>query len=66
MYRIGQSIDIHQLVANRKLILGGVEIDFEYGLLISHIAPKASENSTTLTQIYIWPIDKLILSLLTK
>ena len=33
---------------------------------ISHIAPKASENSTTLTQIYIWPIDKLILSLLTK
>ena len=33
MYRIGQSIDIHQLVANRKLILGGVEIDFEYGLL---------------------------------
>ena len=33
MYRIGQSIDIHQLVANRKLILGVVEIDFEYGLL---------------------------------
>ena len=24
--RIGQSIDIHQLVENRKLILGGVEI----------------------------------------
>lgn len=33
MYRIGQSIDIHQLVPNRKLILGGVEIEFEYGLL---------------------------------
>ncbi|WP_249029109.1 2-C-methyl-D-erythritol 2,4-cyclodiphosphate synthase [Tannockella kyphosi] len=33
MYRIGQSIDIHQLVPDRKLILGGVEIPFEKGLL---------------------------------
>ncbi len=33
MYRIGQSIDIHQLVAGRKLILGGVEIEHEHGLL---------------------------------
>lgn len=33
MYRIGQSIDIHQLVAGRKLILGGVEIEYERGLL---------------------------------
>lgn len=33
MYRIGQSIDIHQLVPDRKLILGGVEIEYEYGLL---------------------------------
>ena len=33
MYRIGQSIDIHQLVAGRKLILGGVEIEHERGLL---------------------------------
>ena len=32
MYRIGQSIDIHQLVAGRKLILGGVEIEHERGL----------------------------------
>jgi len=31
--RIGQSIDIHQLVSGRKLILGGVEIPFEKGLL---------------------------------
>ena len=30
--RIGQSIDIHQLVEGRKLILGGVEIPFEKGL----------------------------------
>lgn len=33
MYRIGQSIDIHQLVSGRKLILGGVEIEHELGLL---------------------------------
>ena len=32
MMRIGQSIDIHQLVEGRKLILGGVEIPFELGL----------------------------------
>ena len=30
--RIGQSIDIHQLVEGRKLILGGVEIPYEKGL----------------------------------
>lgn len=33
MYRIGQSIDIHQLVPERKLILGGVEIEHTKGLL---------------------------------
>lgn len=32
MMRIGQSIDIHQLVEGRKLILGGVEIPYEKGL----------------------------------
>lgn len=31
--RIGQSIDIHQLVAGRPLILGGVPIPCEQGLL---------------------------------
>lgn len=31
--RIGQSSDIHKLVENRKLILGGVEIDHHLGLL---------------------------------
>ncbi|MCH4266356.1 MAG: 2-C-methyl-D-erythritol 2,4-cyclodiphosphate synthase [Solobacterium sp.] len=31
--RIGQSIDIHKLVEGRKLILGGVEIPYEKGLL---------------------------------
>lgn len=32
MFRIGQSIDIHQLVSSRPLFLGGVEIPYEYGL----------------------------------
>ena len=33
MYRIGQGFDLHKLVEGRKLILGGVEIDYEKGLL---------------------------------
>lgn len=32
-FRIGQGVDIHQLVSGRKLILGGVEIPWEKGLL---------------------------------
>ena len=32
-FRIGQGFDIHKLVENRKLILGGIEIPFEKGLL---------------------------------
>ncbi len=31
--RIGQSTDIHRFAENRKLILGGVEIPYEKGLL---------------------------------
>ena len=31
--RIGQGFDIHKLVENRKLILGGIEIPYEKGLL---------------------------------
>ncbi len=31
--RIGQGYDVHRLVDGRKLILGGVEIPFERGLL---------------------------------
>lgn len=33
MYRIGQGFDIHKLTDGRKLILGGVTIDYEKGLL---------------------------------
>ncbi len=32
-YRVGIGFDVHQLVANRALILGGVEIVHEFGLL---------------------------------
>ena len=30
--RIGQGLDVHQLVAGRRLVLGGVEIPFDRGL----------------------------------
>ncbi len=32
-FRIGQGYDVHQFSENRKLVLGGVEIPFEKGLL---------------------------------
>ncbi len=31
--RIGLGYDVHQLVENRKLVLGGLEIPFDKGLL---------------------------------
>ncbi len=31
--RIGQGYDVHRLVGGRRLVLGGVEIDYEKGLL---------------------------------
>ncbi len=31
--RVGMGYDVHRLVEDRKLILGGVEIDYEKGLL---------------------------------
>jgi 2-C-methyl-D-erythritol 2,4-cyclodiphosphate synthase len=33
MFRIGQGYDCHALVPGRRLVLGGVEIPFERGLL---------------------------------
>jgi len=32
-FRVGHGFDVHELVTGRKLILGGLEIDFERGLL---------------------------------
>lgn len=33
MFRIGHGYDVHKLVPDRKLILGGIEIPYEKGLL---------------------------------
>lgn len=33
MFRVGHGYDVHRLVTGRKLILGGVEIPYEFGLL---------------------------------
>jgi 2-C-methyl-D-erythritol 2,4-cyclodiphosphate synthase len=33
MFRIGQGYDVHQLVENRPLIIGGIKVPFEKGLL---------------------------------
>jgi 2-C-methyl-D-erythritol 2,4-cyclodiphosphate synthase len=33
MYRIGQGFDVHQLVEGRPLIIGGIKIPYEKGLL---------------------------------
>ena len=33
MFRIGQGYDVHRLTENRKLIIGGVDIPYEKGLL---------------------------------
>ncbi|SEA38655.1 2-C-methyl-D-erythritol 2,4-cyclodiphosphate synthase [Desulfuromusa kysingii] len=33
MLRIGHGYDVHRFVKGRRFILGGVEIDYEYGLL---------------------------------
>lgn len=33
LFRIGHGYDVHRLCANRKLILGGVDIPYEKGLL---------------------------------
>lgn len=33
MYRIGHGYDVHKLVKGRRLVLGGREIAYEYGLL---------------------------------
>ena len=32
-FRIGQGYDVHRLVADRRLVLGGVEIEYPLGLL---------------------------------
>ena len=33
MYRVGEGYDVHKLVSGRELILGGVKINYDKGLL---------------------------------
>lgn len=33
MFRIGHGYDVHRLVTGRRLVIGGTEIPYEYGLL---------------------------------
>ena len=43
--RIGHGYDVHRLVEQRKLILGGVEIPFEKGLEIKSISREAGSRT---------------------
>lgn len=59
--RIGQSTDIHRLAEGRKLILGGVEIPFEKGLLghsdadaLSHAIAEAILGALALGDLGHW------------
>ena len=44
--RVGMGYDVHKLVEGRKLILGGVEIPYEKGLLgpVSYTHLRAHET----------------------
>ncbi len=59
--RIGHGYDVHRLVENRKLILGGVEIPFEKGLLghsdadvLCHAISDALLGAGALGDIGLW------------
>ncbi len=61
MYRIGQGIDVHQLISERKLILGGIEIPHTQGLLghsdadvLTHSIIDAILGATALGDIGTW------------
>ena len=49
--RIGQAVDIHQLVEGRKLILGGVEIEHSKGLLGHSDAEDVYKRQAKITAI---------------
>ncbi len=58
VFRVGTGYDIHRLVAGRKLILGGIEIPYEKGLLghsdadaVSHAICDALLGAATLGDI---------------
>lgn len=59
--RIGQSTDIHQLAEGRKLVVGGVEIPYEKGLVghsdgdaLTHAAAEAILGALALGDLGHW------------
>ena len=59
--RIGTGFDIHRLVAGRKLVLGGVELDFDRGLeghsdgdALTHAVIDALLGAAALGDIGVW------------
>ena len=52
-FRIGQGYDVHALVADRKLVLGGVHIPYEKGLLGHSDADALLHAITDLSLIHI-------------
>ena len=61
MIRVGYGYDVHRLVEGRKLILGGVDIPFEKGLLghsdadvLLHAVSDALMGAAALGDIIDW------------
>ncbi len=61
MIRIGQGYDVHQLVADRDLILGGVKLDYHLGLdghsdadVIAHAAADAVLGAMGMSDIGVY------------
>ena len=50
--RVGMGYDVHKLVEGRKLILGGVEIPWELGLL-GHSDADVPAHSPSWTLVYL-------------
>ena len=59
--RIGMGYDVHRLVENRELILGGVTIDYELGLLGHSDADVLLLWTIRLNPVPVWIIGYLIL-----
>ena len=56
--RIGHGYDVHRLVPDRRLVLGGVEVPFERGLLghsdadvLTHVVMDALLGAAALTYV---------------
>ena len=70
MFKIGLGYDIHRLVEDRDLIIGGVKIPYEKGLLGHSDAPKMMpyipEMKTTLAKAMNIDIESISIKAKTK